>query len=255
MQQAPTMIIPAGADIQVDVHGQLSISTPGNLVIQNSGSYRTLESLNGSIRIEPSAEVEAVELRCASTCYIEGSLTAWRVQAREIHLEEDATANIVLQQTDRLEIGRDARIVGNFESEKELFLLLSRFARQLRSLPYFAELSSRELKELPAEPADGESASGAARTPEDGAAPRRGRQAQKLPDPLFYALVLLEREVARAAHGPTSQRAIEELVKLLQEPDVETLTLTYKSLFNRIVDPGQDVRRAFELVRSAAGED
>lgn len=253
------MIIPEGADIQVDVHGQLSISTPGNLVIQCSGSYRTLESLNGSIRIEPAAAVEAVEVRCASTCYIEGTLTAWRVQAREIHLEEDATANIVLQQTDRLEIGRDARLVGNFESEKELFLLLSRFARQLRSLPLFAELSSRELKELPPEGVDGRHAGGeegvdgepeAAR----GAGGRRGRQAQNLPDPLFYALVLLERELARAAYGPTSQRAIEELVKLLQEPDVETLALTYKGLFNRIVDPEQDVRRAYELVRSAVGK-
>lgn len=255
MQQAPTMIIPAGADIQVDVHGQLSISTPGNLVIQNSGSYRVLESLNGSIRIEPSAEVEAVELRCASTCYIEGTLTAWRVQAREIHLEDDAKANIVLQQTERLEIGRDARIVGNFESEKELFLLLSRFTRQLRSVPYFSELSSRELKELPADGADGEPVVEAPEGGrEDGAPPRRGRQAQNLPDPLFYALVLLERELARAAHGPTSQRAIEELVKLLQEPDVETLTLTYKGLFNRVVDPGQDIRRAYDLVRSAADE-
>jgi hypothetical protein len=84
--------------------------------------------------------------------------------------------------------------------------------------------------------------------------PRRGRHAQNLPDPLFYALVLLERELGRAAHGPTSQRAIEELVKLLQEPDVETLALTFKSLFNRIVDPGPDVRRAYELVRSAAGK-
>lgn len=260
MQQAPTMIIPEGADIQVDVHGQLSISTPGNLVIQSSGNYRILESLNGSIRIEPSAAVEAVEVRCASTCYIEGTLTAWRVQAREIHLEDDATANIVLQQTDRLEIGREARIVGNFESEKELFLLLSRFARQLRSLPLFAELSSRELKELPAERrTDGEGATASAPPPGDGtperpAGARRGRQAQNLPDPLFYALVLLERELARSAYGPTSQRAIEELVKLLQEPDVETLALTYKGLFNRIVDPGQDIRRAFELVRSASGQ-
>jgi len=257
MHQAPTMIIPEGADIQVDVHGQLSISTPGNLVIQTSGNYRVLESLNGSIRIEPSAAVEAVEVRCASTCYIEGTLTAWRVQAREIHLEEDATANIVLQQTQRLEIGRDARIVGNFESEKELFLLLSRFARQLRSLPLFAELSSRQLKELPPELDDGEPAEVAARDVDGGPEPgtdagaRRGRHAQNLPDPLFYALVLLERELGRAAYGPTSQRAIEELVKLLQEPDVETLALTYKSLFNRIVDPDQDIRRAYQLVRSA----
>ena len=50
---APTMIIPSGTQIQVDGGGQLSIRTPGNLVIQNSGSYGSLESVSGSIRIEP----------------------------------------------------------------------------------------------------------------------------------------------------------------------------------------------------------
>ena len=32
----PTMIIPKGTDISVNENGQLSIRTPGNLVIQNS---------------------------------------------------------------------------------------------------------------------------------------------------------------------------------------------------------------------------
>ena len=35
----PTMIIPRGTEIRVNTHGQLSIKTPGNLVIQNSGVY------------------------------------------------------------------------------------------------------------------------------------------------------------------------------------------------------------------------
>ena len=78
-EKAPTMIIPEGTDIQVDVHGQLSIRTPGNLVIQHSGHYSTLESMNGSIRIEPQADVEAVNVRCAGTCFVEGTLTAWKV--------------------------------------------------------------------------------------------------------------------------------------------------------------------------------
>ena len=244
---APTMIIPEGAEIDVDVHGQLSISTPGNLVVQSSGSYRILESQNGSIRIEPGAEVEAVEVRCESTCYIEGMLTAWKVTARAVHLEEDAQANIVLQQTERLEIGREARIVGNFGSEKELFLLLSRFAKQLRSVPLFAEQGDGP-RELTGEPEEveveiEEPQAGTVRAER----PRDGRK-RDLADPLFFALVLLEREFNRSAHGPTSQRAIEELIKLLQEPDVETLSLTYRSLFNRIVEPKGDVRKAFELV-------
>ena len=37
---SPTMIIPSGTEIQIDVHGQLSVRTPGNLVIQNSGTLR-----------------------------------------------------------------------------------------------------------------------------------------------------------------------------------------------------------------------
>jgi hypothetical protein len=265
--EAPTMIIPQGADIQVDVHGQLSISTPGNLVIQNSGNYRKLESLNGSIRIEPMAQVEAVDVRCASTCYVEGTLTAWRVEAEAIHLEDSAQANIVLQETRRLDIGKDARLVGNFANEKELFLLLSRFARQLRSLPLFGELGGAEApKELPPdaspsvlaealEELDGGRGEPSSREPVQAdepveAAPRRAKAADDDPssDPLFFALVLLEREFTRAAYGPTSQRAIEQVIRLLQEGDHDTLRSTYRSLFNRVVEPGQDVRRAYELI-------
>jgi hypothetical protein len=241
-ERSPTMIIPRGADIQVDGHGQLSIRTPGNLVIQNSGNYRTLESQHGSIRIEPEAEVEAVEVRCASTCYIEGSLTAWRVAAKEIHLEDAARANIVLQEAGRLEIGSGARLVGNFESEKELFVLLSRFARQIRSLPLFGQFAAEPVRELEGERLE-------ARVAAVEPAATSGEAA----DPLFFALILLEREFARSAYGPVSQRALEELIKLLREPDVETLGLTYRGLFHRVVDPGPDVRRAFDLVRGAVG--
>ncbi len=247
------MIIPRGADIQVDVHGQLSIKTPGNLVIQNSGSYRNLESQHGSIRIEPEAQVEAVEVLCASTCYIEGGLTAWRVRAREIHLEDTARANIVLQEAERLEIGKSARLVGNFESEKELFLLLSRFAHQIRALPLFGQFAAEPPRELPGEAIPVRAAVVAGDGPGAAAPASPPRASGEAADPLFFAVVLLEREFARSAYGPTSQRAIEELIKLLREPDVETLSLTYRSLFNRIVDPGPDVRRAFDLVREVVG--
>lgn len=276
--EAPTMIIPQGADIQVDVHGQLSISTPGNLVIQNSGNYRKLESLNGSIRIEPMAEVEAVEVRCASTCFVEGTLTAWRVEAEAIHLEDSAQANIVLQETKRLDIGKDARLVGNFANEKELFLLLSRFARQLRALPLFGELGSGESrKELPPDaspaalaetlqelddlspaaaytgtPAESPPATETKLEPVAAVSEERpegeASEEDHSSDPLFFALVLLERESTRSAYGPTSQRAIEQVIKLLQEADHDTLRSTYRSLFNRVVEPGQDVRRAYELI-------
>ena len=134
------MIIPAGTEIEVDVHGQLSIKTPGNLVLQNSGNYGTIESESGSIRIEPDVQVEAVNIKCADVCYVQGSLTAWKVTARSIELEESARAHIILQETESLQVGREARLVGNFSSEKELFLLFSRFAQQMRSLPFGFEL-------------------------------------------------------------------------------------------------------------------
>ena len=134
----PTMIVPPGTQIQVDAQGQISIRTPGNLVLQNSGAYATLESVSGSIRIEPSVHVEAVTVRCADTCLVQGSLTAWRVVARLLHVDGEAEAHVVMQETEKLEVGRNARLVGNFRSEKELFELFSRFAGNVRALPPFA---------------------------------------------------------------------------------------------------------------------
>ncbi len=108
--EAPTMIIPAGTEISIDVHGQLSVRTPGNLVIQNSGHYGEIESTDGSIRIEANAEVEAASVRCAGICYIQGSLTSWKVKAQGIQLEEKAQARIVLQETESLEIGIELQL-------------------------------------------------------------------------------------------------------------------------------------------------
>ena len=75
-QSFPTMIIPQGTEIKINANGQLSIKTPGNLVIQNSGNYSELESTNGSIRIEDNVSVEAVSVRAAQACFIQGTLTA-----------------------------------------------------------------------------------------------------------------------------------------------------------------------------------
>lgn len=274
-EAAPTMIIPRGTKIEIDPHGQLSVQAPGNLVIQNSGAYGTIESLGGSIRIDRNVEVEAVSVRCADACYVQGSLTAWKVSARSLQVEDTAQAQIVLQETERLEIGREARVVGNFESEKELFLLFSRFARQVRSLPFYFERKAppelpggaredkgdeEEIREAPrARPRTVESwevepdeAAPAAEEEERGEPPR-SRPRQDLPEPLFFALVLLERDAGRRGYGPTSQRVLEELIKLLQERDVETLRHTYRTLFGRILEPRDDVRRAHELIASFYG--
>lgn len=276
-EAAPTMIIPRGTRIEVDAHGQLSIHAPGNLVIQNSGAYGTIESLGGSIRIEKNVEVEAVSVQCADACFVQGSLTAWKVVARSLQVEETAQAQVVLQETERLEIGRDARVVGNFGSEKELFLLFSRFARQVRSLPFYFDRRPGELAEGAAQEVEVDAEDEAEARAEDSEAPEEGeapevveaeavdeeepadgddeeaeappaRRREDLPEPLFFALVLLERDAGREGYGPTSQRVLEELVKLLQERDVDALRHTYRTLFGRILEPREDARRARQLI-------
>ena len=251
---SPTMIIPSGTEIQIDVHGQLSVRTPGNLVIQNSGHYGEIESVGGSIRIESNAEVEAVSVRCADTCYVQGSLTSWKVKARSIHLEEKAQARIVLQETEGIEIGKNAQLVGNFSSEKELFLLFSRFAQQLRSLPFYFERkgSPQQIAEaLPEEPAAADAPPLEAQHVEVSALSSRVLEAgEELPDQLFFALVLLEREAKNEAYGTTSVRVVEELVKLLKDRDLDTLQHTFRTLFGRIVEPGDDIRRALKMIDS-----
>lgn len=235
---APTMIVPAGARIGVDPEGQLCIQSPGNLVLQNSGRYGTLESLHGSVRVERGVQVEAVTVRCAETCYVEGTLTAWKVVARSLQLEDGARANVVLQETQRLEVGRGARLVGNFASERELFGFFSRFAHQVRSLP-FGEARAEPAAELPA-----------ASVQSPPAAERAEPAGEEFPESLILAMVLLERELERHPHEGPGGRAIAEIAKLLQERDLETLRLTRRTLFGRIDDPGEDAARAQELVEA-----
>ncbi len=271
---APTMIIPNGTRIEVDGHNQLSIRTPGNLVLQNSGSYGTIESATGSIRIEPNVQVEAVTVECADVCYIQGSLTAWKVKARSIELEESARAHIILQETESLHIGREARMVGNFRSEKELFLLLSRFAKQLRGMPFYNEkrmsvpqdmiagaeavLDITSTGSSPAaapehDPYAGryghpEAAPIAANLAEDAAPPAPAPGGDELPEGLLFALVLLEREGERPGNGPRADQAVSQLLKLLRSRDLETLGDTYHELFRSIVEPSDDISRAREMV-------
>ena len=243
---APTLIIPRGTRIEFDADGQLSIHAPGNVVVQNSGKYGTLESLGGSIRIDRGVEVEAATVRCVETCYVQGFLTAWKVSARSLHLEDGARAHVVLQETQRLEIGKDARLVGNFSSEKELMGLFSRFAHQVRSLPFFEKRSPQP--GLP-KPLDDTIIVQAQPVKEPAPPPPPPEAAfEDLPEPLLCARVLLERESDAKLHPAASQRALDQLHKLLQQQDLETLRATYRTLFGRIAEPRADAQRARELV-------
>jgi hypothetical protein len=242
----PTMIIPQGTEVRTDAQGQLSIRTPGNLVLQSSGRYGVIESLGGSIRIEHGAKIEAVQLKCPGACYIQGELTAWRVTASEIHLDSEARASIVLQEADQVEVGRASRLVGNFGSEKELFLLFSRFAREVKSLPLFGESSQ--------EPKTRELAHGAETANENLDAEVEDAEVVEaesaLPEQLIYARVLLEKAAeGNQLHGLT-RRKVHELVQLLREADLTTLRHTYRTLVQLREVPGAEIRRAFELIES-----
>jgi hypothetical protein len=239
---APTMFVPAGTEIASDGHGLLSIRTPGNLVLQNSGNYATIESTRGSIRIEPQAQIEAVNVRCAEACFVRGSLTAWKVTAKSIHVEDSARAHIVLQETGHLQIGREARVVGNFSSEKELFLLFSRFADQFRGLPMAFDRpgAAQRLGEGPRP--YGEGAEVIDYEPPEVDAP------EPLPEALGFALLMLERDGKHQAYTPAARRALDQVATLLREHDLETLRATHRTLFARVPEPSDDARRARQLI-------
>lgn len=220
----PTMIIPRGTEIRVNHHGQLSIKTPGNLVIQNSGNYSEIESINGSIRIEENVNVEAVNVRAGQACFIQGSLTAWRVHAKRITLEDRAKAFIMLQESEHLELSRSARLVGNFASEKELYLMMGKFTPQLKELPGTVDMGS----------------------PAPLAEPRTPRIAPvDEADHLRAAQSLLEREVSRPDLTPPEAEAVREVLYGLRERNTQRMAL-YRDAFSELRNPSPAVRKATE---------
>jgi hypothetical protein len=232
----PTMIIPRGTEIKLNQHGQLSIKTPGNLVIQNSGNYSEIESTNGSIRIEENVTVEAVSIRAGQACFIQGTLTAWKVQAKRITLEDRAKAFIMLQESDQLELSKTARLVGNFTSEKELYLMMGKFTPQLRELPGAVDMGAH----VPAEGrphvqqiAQAAPAGAAAARPDEG-------------DHLRAAQALLEREVARTDLPPAEIEAVREVLYGLRERNVQRISMVYRDAFAELSNPSEGLKRAYE---------
>ena len=228
----PTMIIPRGTEIKVNQNGQLSIKTPGNLVIQNSGTYSDIESTNGSIRIEENVTVEAVSIRAGQACFIQGTLTAWRVHAKRITLEERARAFIMLQESEHLEMAKNARLVGNFSNEKELFFMMGKFSPQLKELPGSVDLSS---------PATIETRPAAAWTRTFYRQPslRSGEH-------LRVAQSLLEREIGRTDLTPAEAEALREVLYALRERNVTRVGGIYRGAFAELKTQSEGVRQAYE---------
>jgi hypothetical protein len=229
----PTMIIPRGTEIRVNQSGQLSIKTPGNLVIQNSGVYSEIESTNGSIRIDENVTVEAVSIRCGQACFIQGTLTAWKVHAKKITLEDRAKAFIMLQESEHLELSRTARLVGNFANEKELFFMMGKFTSQLKELPGGVDMSTphgiegRNTAAIPAVTSPG--------------MPRDERS-----EHLRTAQSLLEREIARTDLAPGESEALREVLYALRERNLSRVGSIYRDAFAEMKTQSEGVRQALE---------
>ncbi len=247
----PTMIIPKGTEVTVNEHGQLSIRTPGNLVIQNSGVYSVIESGSGSVRIDPEVEVEAVSVQAADSCFVAGKLTAWRVRAQKITLEKSAHANIMLQESETLELDRNARLVGNFASEKELYLMLGRFSRELRDLPNGLFIGdgrgARIPAGAPAEPAD-DASSGEPFVAPDGEKEAEPARRQQQSEVLSLVRVILEREIGRAGGKEAGREPLEKLLGLIRASDLGEIKENYLYLISQVKSPTEELERAAQML-------
>ena len=244
----PTMIIPRGTEIRVNTNGQLSIKTPGNLVIQNSGVYSEIESTNGSIRIEENVTVEAVSIRAGQACFIQGTLTAWKVHAKRIALEDRARAFIMLQESEHLELAKSARLVGNFANEKELFFMMGKFSPQLKELPGSVDMSGAQSREL------------SDRTTMDRPTTMKipamttSPAATGADDDLRAAQSLLERELARTDLMPPETEALREVLFGLRERNLQRVSNIWRDAFSEVRTPDDTLRQAQGHLESYFGK-
>jgi len=239
----PTMIIPRGTEIRVNQHGQLSIKTPGNLVIQNSGNYSEIESTNGSIRIEEHVTVEAVSIRAGQACFIQGTLTAWKVHAKKISLEDRARAFIMLQESEHLELAKTARLVGNFANEKELFFMMGKFSPQLKELPGGVDMGGgspqpREISERPT-------------TMKIPAVTITAQTTISDDDHLKIAQSLLEREIARPDLTPPETEALREVLFALRERNLPRVSTIWRDALNEVKTKSDALRQVAEHLEHA----
>jgi hypothetical protein len=177
-------------------------------------------------------------------------LTAWRVRARTITLERGAQANIMLQESESLDLDRNARLVGNFASEKELYLMLGRFSRELRDLPtgvfadddVAARIASGEASTAEESTADPHSA---APEPRDEASPTRRQEESEV---LSLVRVILEREIARVGPEGVGREPLEKLLELIRTKNHDRLRESYRYLISQVESPTEELERAREIL-------
>lgn len=250
-QSLPTMVVPHGTEIRVNPQGHLSIRTPGNLIIQNSGTYGELESTGGSIRIDANVHVEAASVRAAQGCFIQGTLTTWRLKARKIALDESACAYVMLQESEYLEMAKSARLVGNFANEQEVYLMLGKFSSQLRELPGSFDLqkqTSLGASSAPLPPFAPLAAPAPEPAPEPPAPPAPGAPPPKLSESLTQALEMLDRETKRPDLDSEDRSRIETITRRIRSGNLEEAAETYREAFAEIHSSSESMRMAFNLI-------
>jgi hypothetical protein len=164
----------------------------------------------------------------------------------------------MLQESETLELDRNARLVGNFASEKELYLMLGRFNRQLRDLPATltpgdSERSARRLQG----PASDRTAPPPVTVTDDDpfVAPdgedEPGPEArQRRDEVLSLVRVILERELGRPKLTSGSRQAIEKLLEMVRATDLDGLGDTGSYLLSQVENPSEDLGRAGEMLTS-----
>ena len=129
------------------------------------------------------------------------------------------------QEAQALELDRAARLVGNFASEKELYLMLGRFSRQLHELPESL---------LPGEnvPGVGGADPGLLSSPadngevfispdgEEGSAPEDSDRVEEI---LSLLRMTLEREIGREDLETAGRQALAQLMEDVRKKDFEKL--------------------------------
>lgn len=259
----PTMIIPNGTEITVSDRGQLAIKTPGNLVIQNPGTYSMIECTKGSIRIDANVKVETVSVQVADTCCVAGNLTAWQVKAKRVVLEKGSQAFVMVLQTDNLELDKQARLVGNFGSEQELYLMLSRFNNQLRDLPQALSPGEHGVAEIPATtasarlphphtapvtvaplpsapPKSAHEAAAGAPPPDD-----LEHQRQEESDVVALLRVMLQRELLRSEVPEAARADLAGLLTVLKPGELPGIEEAYLRARSRLGVTSQELHGAF----------
>jgi hypothetical protein len=190
-----------------------------------------------------------VWVHAEDTCFVAGELTAWRVRSRKIILEKNARANIMLQESETVELDRAARLVGNFANPGELSDMLVRFSRQLEEL---AESSSRDGDdeaegEAPPKTAEGAAAASEASKGVDGADDARADSA------LATARTVLEKELGRSKLDEAGQRAVEKMLDLVNDRKTAELAEDGGFLISQVSSPSTELKALREVFDRLAG--